>query len=244
MLGIGTILVIGKRSRRVGFLLLALLWLAGVAVAFSPLSGWVTAPLESRFPRPAHLPDHIDGILVLGGGEEEGITSSRGVAAMPVHALRLSTAAAVLRAHPEATLLFSGGEGTEVVEHPTEAEVIRSLLSDMGADMHRVRYEDRSRNTWENFVFSKAIAQPKPGQTWVLVTSALQTPRAMGIARRLSWTLIPYPTDYTSFVTPVSPSPWQAGVSMMRIDDAAHEWEGLVGYWLAGKSSALFPKPM
>jgi uncharacterized SAM-binding protein YcdF (DUF218 family) len=129
------------------------------------------------------------------------------------------------------------------VRPPTESDVIRSLLGDMGADMTRVRYEDRSRNTWENFVFSKALAHPKPGQTWVLVTSALQMPRAMGIARRLGWTFIAYPADYTSPVEPAFPSVAQAAGSMWKIDNAAHEWEGLVGYWLAGKSSAFFPAP-
>jgi hypothetical protein len=30
---------------------------------------------------------------------------------------------------------------------------------------------------------------------------------------------------------------------MRNLDTAAHEWIGLVGYWLTGKTDSLFPAP-
>ena len=44
----------------------------------------------------------------------------------------------------------------------------------------RIAVETQSRNTAENAVFSKRLIAPKPDEHWLLVTSALQMPRAMG----------------------------------------------------------------
>src|SRR5229473_3295684 len=50
-----------------------------ILMAF-PVGGWVMSPLENRFPRP-QLPDHVDGILVLSGGERPELFASRGIGA-------------------------------------------------------------------------------------------------------------------------------------------------------------------
>src|SRR5438552_15977524 len=42
-----------------------------------PVGSWAMAPLENRFPQP-RLPDHIDGILVLSGGENPAVFARRG----------------------------------------------------------------------------------------------------------------------------------------------------------------------
>ena len=60
----------------------------------------------------------------------------------------------------------------------------------------RLTLEDRSRNTIENAVYSKALAQPKPGERWLLVTSALHMPRAMGAFRQAGFAVEAYPVDY------------------------------------------------
>ena len=48
----------------------------------------------------------------------------------------------------------------------------------------RITTEDRSRNTDENVRFSKRLVDPKPGETWLLVTSAYHMPRAVGAVPR------------------------------------------------------------
>ena len=69
-------------------------------------------------------------------------------------------------------------------------------------------------------------------------------PRAMGVAQRLAWHVVPWPTDY---VTPGSNGRlvhrMSLGRSLPTIDAALHEWIGLIAYRLSGKSSALFPGP-
>jgi uncharacterized SAM-binding protein YcdF (DUF218 family) len=71
-----------------------------------------------------------------------------------------------------------------------------SLLSFVGISRDRAILEDRSRNTVENAVFSKAIVQPKRGERWLLVTSAYHMPRAIGVFRKAGFPIEPYPVDW------------------------------------------------
>ena len=61
-----------------------------------------------------------------------------------------------------------------------EANYLYPLLESFGVPRERVLLEDRARNTYENAVFSKQLMKPKPGERWLLVTSAVHMPRAIG----------------------------------------------------------------
>ena len=56
----------------------------------------------------------------------------------------------------------------------------------------------RSRNTAENAAFTKALVEPKPGERWLLVTSAQHMPRAIGCFRRAGFPVEAYPVDWHS----------------------------------------------
>lgn len=242
LLAIGLFLA-HTRWYKAGQRLIGLILLLGVAICVLPVGNWLALPLEDRFPIPKTLPKHIDGILVLGGGEDRDASRTHGVASMHAGVLQLLTAAALLRTHPEAQLYFSGGGASLTVTHPTEAEIARVLLVEMNADMSRVHFEDKSRNTWENLVFTKQLADPRPGQNWLLVISALHMPRSIGIAREIGWPMIAYPTDYTtSRLGPVANMLMTVN-TLAELDSAWREWVGLAGYYLTGKTNALFPGP-
>jgi uncharacterized SAM-binding protein YcdF (DUF218 family) len=105
--------------------------------------------------------------------------------------------------------------------------------------------ENRSRNTAENAAFSKALVAPKPGERWLLVTSAMHMPRAIGAFREAGFPVEAYPVDYQT-------NGWQdlrnvfgsLSGGLGQLDGALHEWIGLIAYRLTGKSSALFPGPL
>lgn len=48
---------------------------ACLLIAFLPLGSWLLHPLENRFPVNPVLPQHIDGIIVLGGAENAVLSS-------------------------------------------------------------------------------------------------------------------------------------------------------------------------
>ena len=211
-------------------------------VAAVPLGRQGILPLENRFPVPP-MPARVDGVVVLAGMVDQFVTRARGQIALNGAVERLVAFADLARRYPEAKLVFSGGSGVLGRQDATEAGAVRDHARLLGLDPARVLFEDRSRNTHENAVFSRALANPQPGETWVLITSAFHMPRAVGAFRRAGWTIIPYPVDYN--FEPDPPTTWQidfpGGLSILR--GAMHEWIGLAAYWATGKTDALFPAP-
>lgn len=196
-----------------------------------PSGKWAVKILEDRFPHPA-WPNHVEGALVLGGGESARLYALRGDAAVIDSEGRYRAAIDVMRHYPTLRLIFSSG-------HDTPAAV--AAMRELGADLNRVTFETRARNTWENFVYSRAIARPEPGQNWLVIAHASQIPRAMGIAGKLGWTVIPWPVDYRTGDSPGIAL--QLADNLIYLDIASHEYIGLLVYWLTGRSASLFPSP-
>jgi uncharacterized SAM-binding protein YcdF (DUF218 family) len=81
-------------------------------------------------------------------------------------------------------LIVSGGKGDD--ERVPEASAMASYLIARGFPADRLLLEDRSRNTEENLVFSKAImGELRPGARATVVTSDFHAFRAALLARRL-----------------------------------------------------------
>ena len=218
---------------------------AGLAICgFSPAANWIIQPLEDRFSRPEKL-SQFDGIIILGGAVDTVVTGGRGETALTTSGERLTIVARLARKLPDALIIHTGGHGLIVPAQATEAEGAARLFEDFGIDQDRVILEDASRNTWENAVLTMEIVDPKPDQTWLLVTSAYHMPRSMGVFRQAGWQgVTAYPVDYRTR-GPEDRGLWFAGASkgLRRFDVAFREWIGLAVYWLTGRSSDLFPKP-
>ena len=69
----------------------------------------------------------------------------------------------------------------------------RQLWTGMGVPPERMLFETAARNTHENAVLAHALAKPRPGETWLLVTSASHMPRSVGVFRRAGWDVVPWP---------------------------------------------------
>lgn len=243
LLGIGFGLLFTKRRKLARFLV-GTSFVGILVLGLSPAANLLILPLEERFPVPKDLPP-VDGIIVLGGSIDTIVTSARPTAALTSSAERLTAVAALARRHPDARIVHSGGEGLIMSSGTSEADGAGPLLESFGIAPERIELEDASRNTWENAVLTKKLIDPKPGETWLLVTSAYHMPRSMGVFRAAGWDgVIAYPVDYRT-------RGWEdkirgfAGVSegLRRFDIAFREWIGLVAYWLTGRNSDLFPAP-
>lgn len=214
-----------------------------LAMSFSPLGIFLALPLEDRFHRPADAAPP-DGIVVLGGSFDEYLSMARGGVAFNDAAERLTAAVELSRRFPDARIVFSGGTAALRGSPYSEAEVAGRFFREMGVDPQRLTLEDASRNTWENAVFTRDLVRPKPGERWLLVTSAMHMPRAVGIFRQVGFPLIAYPVDYRTSGRWSDLSLHKNAPEMLKlVDFAAHEWIGLVVYRLTGKTDALFPAP-
>jgi uncharacterized SAM-binding protein YcdF (DUF218 family) len=239
LLVLGIVLAWFARTRRGGLVLASLAALGFVAVAQLPVGYWLTAPLEDRFPQ-ALLPAHADGVIVLGGAVDPDTTLRRGLPTLNAEAERMTEFVVLAKRYPAARLVFSGGSGSLTPPPISEAVVARQFFAQQGVDPSRLVLEDRSRNTYENVLFSKALAKPKPGEVWLLVQSARDVPRAVGIFRQLGWPVIAVPVAYKT--AGIAYSPGLAG-NLDLMDNSIHEWLGLAVYRLKGWTNALFPAP-
>jgi len=210
------------------------------AVVALPIDQWLAKPLEDRFLRP-RWPERVDGILVLSAAQKPFISARRGIPVQHSGAGSIFAAVELLRRYPLARVVFTGGSWRGAIL--PAAGVAREMFDQLGADPQRISYENRSRNTWENLLFAREIAQPKRMERWLLVASALHMPRAIGVAQRLDWQVMPWPTDYLTPGGDALVHRISLGRNLATIDAALHEWVGLLVYRLADRTSALFPRP-
>ena len=239
---LGLLLVIFQH-RRAGVTCLSVSLAALAAIAFLPVGSWLLAPIENRFPQPQALPGSVTGIIVLGGAVETAISAAHGMPALNSAAERMTSFVTLARRYPQAKLVFTGGNGELVHANLTEADVAKQLFDGLGLADRDVIYEHRSRTTYENVRDLKALLQPQPGQTWLLITSAWHMPRAMGLFQHSRWPVIPYPVGYKTGPGLVMALRGSFPDRLELVDLAAHEWIGLTAYWLLGRTSALFPAP-
>ena len=220
---------------------LALLILA--LAAWTSLGAMMLNPLEERFPKPP-LPQEVDGIVVLGGGFEGAINLARGGYELNSGGDRMVETAILAHRYPAAKVVVSGGTGALLLEGEGDAETAPRLLIALGVAPDRLVLENRSRNTFENAVFTKEMVTPQPGQTWLLVTSAFHMPRAKALFDKAGFAAIPWPVDYrTSGEEGVSLFADNPADSLQATTLALREWIGLFAYWLSGKIDTPFPAP-
>ena len=124
------------------------------------------------------------------------VSVARNEVALNESAERLTVAIELARRYPNARVLFSGGSGALLFSEGNEAEVAGRLLQGFGIAPGRILLEQRARNTVENAAYSKAMAQPTPGERWLLVTSAFHMPRSIGVFRQAGFTVEAFPVDW------------------------------------------------
>lgn len=228
-------------ARRLGQVLFGLATLAMLALAVLPVGDWLLRPLEDRFAAVGEVAGRVDGIVVLGGGIDSALSAARGTPSLTRHADRLTAAAILARRHPDAKVLVASGEAALLPEGAPEAPFMRQLLVDLGVAEDRILVESKSRNTAENAVNARLLAEPGPDERWLLVTSAFHMPRSIGCFRRLGWDVEPYPVDYVT--------KGRAGLAFdfnlrRGLDQASlgmKEWVALVAYRLLDHTDTLFP---
>lgn len=237
------VVLLWTRWNRAGRIVTTIMAVVVLVFAITPIAAFIARPLEDRFPQP-DLAVAPTGIIVLGGAMDEGVSRARKMPVLNDAAERLTEPVALMRRFPNARLIFSGGSGRLTPAAWTESDVARMFWRSLGVPDERMAFEDKSRDTWENAVFTKQLAQPKAGERWLLVTSAMHMPRSVGIFRKIGFDVVPYPVDYQTGGVPGDFVGMRKPTDATRIlQGATHEWIGLVSYWLTGKTATLFPGP-
>lgn len=216
----------------------------GFAIAgLSPLANILLIPLEERFPR---APEGAApaGIVVLGGSFDTLVAGARRDMSMTSAAERLTEIASLARRWPEARIAFTGGSNQMVLDGATEADLAARLFESFGIPRERLVLEAKARNTVENARLTRDLVSPRPGERWLLVTSAYHMPRSIGCFRAAGFPVEAWPVDYRTR-GPQDATRVFAAISggLGRLDVAVREWVGLVSYRMLGYVDALLPRP-
>ena len=181
------------------------LWVGGltlfglVTLGILPLGNVLLQPIERSYPTNPPL-SQINGIIVLGGGENARASNYWGQMQLNEGGDRYAAGVALAQRFSDAQLLFTGGSGAlrDLTGAPvSEASVAESFFLNQGIDRNRLLLEGLSRNTAENARLSLALANPTTDETWVLVTSAFHMPRAIRSFEVAGWeNLVAWPVDY------------------------------------------------
>jgi uncharacterized SAM-binding protein YcdF (DUF218 family) len=240
---VGVAVAVLRNARAGGKLIVASLILLAI-FGLSPLANALILPLEDRFPPWDSSRGAPSGIVVLGGAFETLVSTTRPDIPLNDAAERMTASAALALRYPEARIIFTGGVGSLLYGGPTEGELARRFYASLGIAAGRVTIEEESRDTAENARFTWPLAAPKPGERWLLVTSAFHMPRAIGAFRRVGFAVEAYPVDYRTRGVEDLARPFASlGEGLRRTDVAMREWIGLVIYRIAGRTAELFPGP-
>jgi uncharacterized SAM-binding protein YcdF (DUF218 family) len=169
--------------------------------------------LEERFPSQPALPAELHGIIILGGDLEYDSTGMKSA--------RIATAIPLAARFGNARIVLSGAY--------REAADGRSMLIGAGVSASRIVTETHAKTTWENATFTRVLIGSELTWPWVLITSALHMPRAIGAFRQAGFNVIGVPADRK---TPER---------LARI--SLREAFALISYRMMSRSSAFLPAP-
>lgn len=246
LIGLGVLgaILLMTRFLRLGRTLLVLSALMLAVCGFAPVGNLLLYPLESRFPAWSPSQAAPDGIIILGASIDLDMSAAHSTPVVSTSSDRILMAAALARKYPKARVVYTGGSPNLISDDVKEADFAAVLFESLGIDKNRLILERRSRNTYENALFTKAMVDPKPGERWLLVTSAYHIPRSIGLFRKVGFVVEPCPVDWrvgTGWDVFSFTDVAEDGLS--RTNVAVREWLGLITYRAAGRIDELLPGP-
>jgi uncharacterized SAM-binding protein YcdF (DUF218 family) len=243
MIGLAGIALLFTRFVRAGRRLLVASVILIAAVGVLPVGNALFLPLEERFPPWNPARGTPTGIIVIGGAINSDRSAARGRVSLNESAERVTEVVGLALRYPNARIVFAGGN-SNLFSGPPEADFALRFFESLGLPRDRITVEAQSRDTAENAVFAKRLIAPKPGERWLLVTSASHMPRAIGAFRQAGFPVEAYPVNYQ---TDGWEDLWKFSSALMgginNMDRAVHEWLGLLAYWATGRIPVLFPGP-
>ncbi len=160
--------------------------------------------LQSRFAEPQKAPTALKGIIALGGSHD-----------------RIAEAVRLAGRYPAAKLIVTGASAAD--EDYARTHILESA---------QLLIESHARSTFENALYSRQLLNPVAGEKWLIVTSAIHMPRAIGTFREAGFAVVPWPVfDLSNAHATAEHGTW-------------HEVFGLLAYWFLGRIDSLFPAPL
>jgi len=205
-----------------------------------PIGSYLIYTIEKEYHSNIKLPEKVDGILILGGATNPLLYNEYDQISLNGSSERLVESVFIIKKFDKAKVIFSGGAA--ILNRPDldHAQVAKSFYKKIGIEIDKIIFEDNSRNTYENIINSKKIASPKINENWLLITSASHMKRALLIANKNNWDLIPYAVDFKNIKEFKLIPNLNLLSNLNSFQHGSHEWLGLVSYYLMGRTDKVF----
>lgn len=224
------------RLWRLGRTLLTFAVLLAAVPALLPVAAWLALPLENHISTTClscpELPAEVTGIIVLGGAVRTAVTVRNQQLSLNDRSERLLAGAHLARQYPTARVVITGDAASTFFD-------VNALGIFDGIDTRRLEFVPASRSTYEDALLSLPQVQPNQGDTWLMITSALHMPRALGVFQAQGWQVIPYPVDRRYAQLP--PPSLAVAERLNALDEVVREWGALLIYQQQGRTRSLLP---
>ncbi len=211
-----------------------------IIISCLPIGNYLIYKIEKEYHVNPSIPDKLDGILILGGSTNPLMYKEFNQISVNDSAERLIESVSIIKKFKNSKVIFSGGSGVINRSDLGHSQVAKLFYKKIGLEETRIIFENDSRNTYENIIFSKKLANPKKNENWLLITSASHMKRAMLIGSKNNWQFIPYAVDFRtmkkfSFVPSLN---LLSNINSLQY--GSHEWLGLISYYLMNRTNKIF----
>lgn len=173
------------RLASVAALLTAVIW----GLSISPVSNFLMLGLESDFVIPSNPKGDV--IILLGGGYIPTVPDISGTGFPSGDMLGRIVTAARLQKKTGLPIVIASGK---VLKTSTAgAPIDRRILVDLGVDPARITLDQKSRDTYENALYSKKICAQMGFKAPILITSAFHMKRAVLSFQLHGMQVLPFP---------------------------------------------------
>lgn len=202
---------------------------------YTPLSNFLLNKIED-FIKPSKYPvQQLSGVIVLGGSFDLELESKeRNEVLLNSAAERLTKALEIYKKNPRLLILFSGASNKIKSIGWSESDMAKKFFLEQGVRSENLIFENKSRNTFENIIYSKDIIKNNKG-TWGLITSASHMPRSYFGFKRQGLILEPISVDYRTGTSPIFWINFDIKKGLENWNIILHEVVGISYYKVTGK---------
>ena len=217
-----------KKNKFRSIIWFVLFW---VLLLYKPIPEFLVKNLEDPFVYKKSVFRGLKGLIILGGGTGSGkVAKDRDDYVLGKASERIFKGLEFLKQNPKGKIVFTGFSGKLFHEGLSEAEIIEQLIRALNMNPTNVLFEKRSRNTFENAVFSGELIDGLEIKKWGIVTSAFHMKRAIATFEKQHPETVfeAIPVDFqTANSIYLRPGSMQGSINLWRI--FIHE---TVGYWV------------
>jgi uncharacterized SAM-binding protein YcdF (DUF218 family) len=202
---------------------------------YNPLSNFLLSKIEDYIQPSKYPVQQLTGVIVLGGSFNSGLESKeRNEVSLNSSAERLTKVLEIYKKNPKLLILFSGFSGELKPLGWSESDMAKKFFLDQGVKIDNLIFENQSRNTFENIMYSKDIIANYKG-TWGLITSASHMPRSFFTFKKQSLILEPVSVDYKTGTSRVFWINFDISLGLTNWNIIFHELIGIDYYKITNK---------